>query len=105
MSRSVLVEGDLQRAFGRNVRQLREARGLSQEQLADELSVHRTFVGGVERGERNLTLRTVERLSQRLSADPLVLLGAPASGARLRAAARGGDPGPTRGTPRRRPSR
>jgi transcriptional regulator with XRE-family HTH domain len=104
MPPSVLVEGDLQRTFGRNVRELREARGLSQEALADELSVHRTFVGGVERGERNLTLRTVERLSERLRSDPLSLLGAPAPGSRLRAAARGTDPGPARGARRRRPS-
>ncbi|HJR26065.1 MAG TPA: helix-turn-helix transcriptional regulator, partial [Acidimicrobiales bacterium] len=74
------MEGDLQREFGRNVRRLREQRGLSQEALADDLAVHRTFVGGVERGERNLTLRTVERLSERLQADPLALLGAAAPG-------------------------
>jgi transcriptional regulator with XRE-family HTH domain len=104
MPPSLIVEGELQRAFGRNMRQLREARGLSQEALADELSVHRTFIGGVERGERNLTLRTVERLSERLAADPLALLGAPTSGTRLRAAASGADPGPVRGT-RRRPGR
>jgi transcriptional regulator with XRE-family HTH domain len=97
------VEGDLQREFGRNVRLVREQRGLSQEALADALAVHRTFVGGVERGERNLTLRTVERLSERLGTDPLVLLGAPASGAGLRAAASGRDPGPARGK-RRRPT-
>ena len=76
------MEGDLQRTFGRNVRQLRLDRGLSQESLADALDVHRTFVGGVERGERNLTLRTVERLSERLEADPLVLLGAAESNVR-----------------------
>ena len=99
------MEGDLQRQFGRNVRHLREQRGLSQEGLADELSVHRTFVGGVERGERNLTLRTVERLSERLDADPLVLLGASAPASGLRAAASGRDPGTPRGTRRRRPSR
>jgi transcriptional regulator with XRE-family HTH domain len=97
------VEGDLQREFGRNVRQLRLDRGLSQESLADALEVHRTFVGGVERGERNLTLRTVERLCARLEADPLVLLGASASGTAIRAAASGKDPGPPRGGRRRRP--
>lgn len=105
MPPSGAVEGDLQRTFGRNVRALREARGLSQEALADELDVHRTFVGGIERGERNLTLRTVERLSERLQADPLVLLGAPAPTSRLRAAAQGTDPGPARGDRRRRPAR
>jgi transcriptional regulator with XRE-family HTH domain len=97
------VEGDLQRTFGRNVRQLRLERGLSQESLADALDVHRTFVGGVERGERNLTHRTVERLSERLEADPLVLLGAAAPGSAVRAAASGRDPGPPRGGRRRRP--
>ena len=78
------MEGDLQRTFGRNVRQLRLDRGLSQESLADALEVHRTFVGGVERGERNLTLRTVERLCERLEADPLVLLGGAAAGSPVR---------------------
>jgi transcriptional regulator with XRE-family HTH domain len=97
------VEGDLQRRFGQSVRHLREAQGLSQEAFADLLSVHRTFVGGVERGERNLTLRTVERWAARLGADPLDLLGAPAPGTSLRAAASGRDPGPARGT-RRRPA-
>jgi transcriptional regulator with XRE-family HTH domain len=96
------VEGDLQRAFGRNLRLLREEWGLSQEGLADVLEVHRTFVGGVERGERNLTLQTVERLCAGLGADPLALLGAPGPRTGLRAAASGKDPGPARGT-RRRP--
>ena len=98
------MEGDLQLRFGRNVRLLREQRGLSQEALADVLAVHRTFVGGVERGERNLTLRTVERLSARLDADPLDLLAGDAPGTALRAAASGGDPGAPRGTRRRRPT-
>jgi transcriptional regulator with XRE-family HTH domain len=99
------VEGDLQRSFGRNLRRVREARGLSQEAFADVLEVHRTFVGGVERGERNLTLRTVERLSARLDADPVELLGS-APDTVLRAAASGRDPGAgtPRGSRRRRPS-
>ena len=97
-----VVEGELQRTFGHNVRLLRLERGLSQEALADDLRLHRTFVGGVERGERNLTLQTVERLSARLGADPLVLLGAQGSTTGLRAAASGKDPGPARGS-RRRP--
>lgn len=98
------MEGDLQLRFGRNVRLLREQRGLSQEAFADVLAVHRTFVGGVERGERNLTLRTVERLSARLDTDPLDLLTGDTPGTALRAAASGRDPGPPRGTRRRRPT-
>ncbi len=68
------MEGDLQRTVGRNLRAYREARGLSQEAFADVLGVHRTYMGGVERGERNLTLRSVERIAARIDVDPLVLL-------------------------------
>lgn len=68
------MEGDLQRNFGRNLRAYREARGLSQEAFADELGFHRTYMGGVERGERNLTLKSVERISERLKVEPLELL-------------------------------
>jgi transcriptional regulator with XRE-family HTH domain len=68
------VEGDLQRAVGRNIRAYREAEGVSQEAFADVLEVHRTYMGGIERGERNLTLRSLERLAEGLRLDPLVLL-------------------------------
>lgn len=68
------MEGELQRVVGRNIRALRRARRLSQEELADELGVHRTYMGGLERGERNLTLRTLERLAARLGVDPVSLL-------------------------------
>ncbi len=67
------VEGDLQRRLGENLRLLRRARGLSQEAFADFLGIHRTYMGGLERGERNVTLRTVERLAERLAVDPLSL--------------------------------
>jgi transcriptional regulator with XRE-family HTH domain len=68
------VEGDLQRTMGRNLRAYRKARGLSQEAFADVLGVHRTYMGAIERGERNLTLRSVERIVARLDLDPLSLL-------------------------------
>lgn len=68
------MEGDLQRTVGRNLRAYREARGLSQEAFADVLGVHRTYMGAIERGERNLTLRSVERIVARLDLDPLALL-------------------------------
>jgi transcriptional regulator with XRE-family HTH domain len=68
------VEGDLQRAFGRNLRAYREAKNLSQEAFADELGFHRTYMGDVERGERNLTLRSVERIAGRIGEEPLTLL-------------------------------
>lgn len=68
------MEGDLQRTIGQNLRAYRVARGLSQEAFAEILGVHRTYMGGIERGERNLTLRTVERIAARIDEDPLTLL-------------------------------
>jgi transcriptional regulator with XRE-family HTH domain len=69
-----VAEGDLQRMVGRRLRELREKRGYSQEAFADVLWVHRTYLGGVERGERNLTLKSVERLAKRARVKPLDLL-------------------------------
>jgi transcriptional regulator with XRE-family HTH domain len=68
------MEGDLQRTIGRNLRAYRRARGLSQEAFAEILGVHRTYMGGIERGERNLTLRSVERIAEQIDEDPLFLL-------------------------------
>lgn len=59
------MEGDLQRTVGRNLRSVRRSRGLSQEAFADLVGVHRTYMGGLERGERNLTLKSVERIAER----------------------------------------
>jgi transcriptional regulator with XRE-family HTH domain len=50
------------------------AKGLSQEALGEELDLHRTYVGSIERGERNITLRTLESWADRLGVDPLSLL-------------------------------
>lgn len=70
------MEGDLQRVVGENLRAYRTERGLSQEAFAQVLGVHRTYMGGLERGERNLTLKAVERIAERLQIDPVVLLSA-----------------------------
>ena len=59
---------------GRNLRTHREAKGMSQETFPELLGMHRTYVGAVERGERNLTLATVERYAGRIGAPPLELL-------------------------------
>lgn len=68
------MEGDLQRTVGRNLRIYREELGLSQEAFAELLGVHRTYMGGIERGERNLTLKTVEKIASRIDLEPLALL-------------------------------
>ena len=57
-----------------NIRRLRVASGLSQEGLADECGLHRTYVGAIERGERNITLRTLERIAAALGVEPAALL-------------------------------
>lgn len=68
------MEGELQRRVGANLRAHREGRGLSQEAFADVLGVHRTYMGAIERGERNLSLRSVERIASKINVDPIDLL-------------------------------
>ena len=68
------MEGNLQVVVGQNLRRLRRQLGYSQESFGEHIGWHRTFVGAVERGERNLTLRTVERLATQLNVHPLALL-------------------------------
>ena len=52
--------------LARNLRLLRARRGISQEQLADLAGLHRTYVGSVERGERNISIDNVEKLARAL---------------------------------------
>lgn len=69
------MEGELQRTLGENLRRIRIARGVSQEAFAEQLGVHRTYFGALERGERNLSLQSIERLAEQLGVEPLMLLG------------------------------
>lgn len=52
--------------FAANLKEQRLAKGLSQEDLADLCGLHRTYVGSVERGERNISIDNMERLAQAL---------------------------------------
>lgn len=61
---------EVQRAFGRRVRALRNSRGMTQEDLADEAGLHRTYLGGIERGTRNPSLLNIHRLALALGAEP-----------------------------------
>jgi transcriptional regulator with XRE-family HTH domain len=61
-------------AFGRAVRQLREDRQLSQEELGYESDLHRNYVGGVERGELNASLASIIKLAKGLGVAPSELL-------------------------------
>lgn len=60
--------------FGARVRELRLAAGLSQEKLAANAGMHRTYLSGVERGERNISLRNIARLARALDVSPAELL-------------------------------
>lgn len=60
--------------FGKTVRRIREQKGLSQEALADLCHLHRTYIGGIERGERNIGLLNLLRLSKALKVLPSELL-------------------------------
>jgi transcriptional regulator with XRE-family HTH domain len=71
---SIYRGSKLVQAFAMNLRQLREERGLSQEALAGVAGMDRTYVSSCERGERNATLATVEKLAAALGAAPTALI-------------------------------
>lgn len=68
MGKEVLV------AFGRHVAAERRKIGLSQEALAAKAGIHRTYVGAVERGERNISLLNIHKLAEALGVDPGALV-------------------------------
>ena len=60
MKKQILVK------FGQKVRQERERQGLSQEELAVKAKVHRTYIGMIERAEKNITLVNIEKIAKAL---------------------------------------
>lgn len=58
---------DIRKRFGKRVRELRKEAGYSQEGFAHECGLDRTYIGGVERGERNVSLVNIERIADTLS--------------------------------------
>ena len=65
---------DVRRRVGRNVKKVRQDRGLSQEGLAFECGLHRTYISGVERGVRNPTVLVLEQIAKALKVPAARLL-------------------------------
>jgi transcriptional regulator with XRE-family HTH domain len=68
------VVSDARRVFASRLRQIRQVKGLSQEELADRAGLHRTYVGSVERGERNISIDNIEVIAKALGVDIIELL-------------------------------
>jgi len=56
----------IKKQFGDRVRELRLSKGLSQEELAFRVNIHRTYIGGIERGERNPSLKNIAAIANAL---------------------------------------
>src|SRR3954453_21515806 len=67
-------KGPLRDILARNMRRLRAARGLSQEALAHESGVNRTYLSSVERAERNVSIDNIARIAEALAVEPWKLL-------------------------------
>ena len=57
---------DIKKVFGKNVRKYREKKKLTQERLAELCDLHRTYIGGIERGERNVSLENIQKIAEAL---------------------------------------
>lgn len=59
----------IQKKFGKKVRELRKERGYSQEGFAFECDLHRTYIGCIERGEKNITITNIEKIAKALKVE------------------------------------
>jgi transcriptional regulator with XRE-family HTH domain len=68
------VLSDARKVFAARLRQIRQLKGLSQEELADMAGLHRTYIGSVERSERNISIDNMARLAEALEVGIIELL-------------------------------
>lgn len=72
--KNTLETSQLVLVFARNVKTHRQQLGLSQEELAERAGVHRTYIGMLERAEKNVTIYNIERIARALEIFPYQLL-------------------------------
>jgi len=60
------MKSNILKRFGENVKKLRKAKGWSQEELAEKAKLHRTYIGSIERCERNVSLLNIEKIANAL---------------------------------------
>ena len=65
----IMQKTSILEVFGQNVRTFRVEQGLSQEQLAEKAGLHRTYIGMIERAEKNITLCNIEKIALALNVD------------------------------------
>ena len=68
------MEESILNLFGKNVRELRQKKGLSQEKLAEIAGLHRTYIGMIERAEKNITLLNIAKIAKALKVLPSELI-------------------------------
>ncbi|OYU82486.1 MAG: transcriptional regulator [Flavobacterium sp. BFFFF2] len=61
-----MVKSNILEKFGDNLKQLRKVKGISQEQLAEKANMHRTYIGMIERAEKNITLLNIAKIANAL---------------------------------------
>jgi transcriptional regulator with XRE-family HTH domain len=67
--------GNIKKEMGQRIRSIRKKQGMTQENMATRCGLHWTYIGGLERGERNPTLTTMKRIAEGLKVDIHALLG------------------------------
>ena len=67
------MEDTILTSFGKAVRNIRQEKGFSQESFALKAEIHRTYIGGIERGERNPTLTSIFKIARALEVEPEIL--------------------------------